>query len=336
MLVKLFVLLLSKINIGFYINGSNILLKKSNPLLLKKFGELHKDKIFYVIQQESKGRGLFSLLSSLIYHVDLANKFGFEYVVDLKNFKTEYHDSEISYCLWELLFEPINKFTLDEVYKSNCVFISSNGFPNLVDFDISKSPGLFSIYHNYFKFNNEILNMIKIHKNNLDCDLSDCLGVHFRGREQRTARGHHFPPTLKQMCKVIDAEIINNNYKKIFIVTEDPLVLNKMKIYYGDRLIYANVARSAKNIYKLKNFRANNKEFLAKEVLVEVALLSQCRSFVGSVSNVSNFTIFINNGRFIFNKIIINPKNSTIPGISKFMWFIRSALPQKYGGFPLN
>ena len=109
---------------------SNRLYKKINNSALISFGKLNKNKYFYVIKR-SPGAGMFSNLTFVMNHLLIAHNHNLIPVIDMENFPTIYNEKKKidgTYNSWEYFFNPVSKYTLDEVYKSKNVFITSNRF----------------------------------------------------------------------------------------------------------------------------------------------------------------------------------------------------------------
>lgn len=313
---------------------SNPLLLDSNPALVANFGDKNSEIVFYVIQQQSMGRGLCSLFSSVIFHLKFAEDHNFIPIIDMKNFTTVYSDKKNCINLWEELFEKSTNYSLNEVYLSRNVIFSTSYFPESVPFDISAAPELHYLFKKYFVLNSAYDRYVQEKIAELPLELNECLGVHARGREQRFARGHSFPPTPKQIISNIDFVLNNQNINGIFLVTEDPDILKILKMRYGKKVFYFNLPREKDNIYDFSNeYREFHKLNLAKEVFLETLALSKCKSFIGSVSNVSNFAKFINLGKFEYSNVIKNSINSNLPIISRYKWYLSSRLPDYLGGF---
>ena len=77
---------------GVKFNNSTNFIFKINELkyYLKSFGNLNKNKIFYIIQR-SPGGGLFSNLNYVLHHLKISIDMGFVPVVDMQNFTTKYN-----------------------------------------------------------------------------------------------------------------------------------------------------------------------------------------------------------------------------------------------------
>ena len=134
---------------------------------INSFGNLNKNKIFYVIRR-SPGTGLFSNLTFVLNHMLIAKKFGFIPVVDMKNFITIYNEkNSINYTknAWEYYFKPISKYSLDEVYKSHKVVFCSNKFYNTFCYNIEKDDPIKRIFQKEIKFTDKIYEEFKYIKN---------------------------------------------------------------------------------------------------------------------------------------------------------------------------
>ena len=102
--------------------------KLKNSFNIFFFGNKNKNKFFYVIRR-SPGAGFFSNLTHILYHLKIADKYKFIPVVDMKNFLTIYNEDKSilkTRNAWLYYFEQTSKYSLNEVYSSNKVIISSN------------------------------------------------------------------------------------------------------------------------------------------------------------------------------------------------------------------
>ena len=306
------------------------LIKPSNVYNL---GPNNPDIRFYVIQQESPGRGLFSIFTGIIQHIFYALTNNLIPVIDLENFGTTYNNQN-NFNLWTVLFEPISIFSLDEVYQSKNVYFSNSYFPPYGLTNLSECFHLENIFTKYFIINESYSNYISTKKNEIECNISNCLGVHARGREMRYAKGHRFPPSIKQIINNILFLTNKYEYEKIFLVTEDPDVFNKIKQKFGDKIISYNVPREKFNLYRYgDDYRLNHKLNLAKEIFLETITLAKCKSLIGSTSNVTYFASLINNGYYSYKNIITNPYIINIPILYLIQWHLQSRLPCNFGGF---
>ena len=308
-------------------------------LKFKTLGPLNENTYFIVIRQGSQGRGLFSLLSALICWVDFAKKNQLVPIIDFKNFKTVYNENDLingTLNSFEYYFKPLNKYTLDEVYQSKNVCFSSNSFPENYNYNILENKHLFDLYKKHFVFNNQTqryLNDVKKEFSNLKI-----LGVHFRGKEMRTAGGHMYPPTFKQIKFAINKMLLFYNYQKIFVSSEDFNLIRILQKEYPGKIIYnKNYYRSTYGNAYLEYPRKMHKFKLGREVVADVFILSQCDSIIYSISsNVPAFAHFLNKDNYKRVINIINPYNFNRFKIYYLSWYIKRLFPSFLFGFKLD
>lgn len=312
---------------------SKDLLINSQECSIKSFGDENPDRVFFVIRQGVLGRGLFSLLSSVICYMHFAETHGFTPVVDFKNFKTEYNEPN-DICgtqnAFEYYFEPVSQFTLDEVYRSKNVVISSNSYPAGYDYTIGNIPNLQGLFGKYIKIRDDIEGLVNIDR---FIEQGKVLGVHFRGQEFRTAPGHWFPPTPQQMYKAIDLMLAKASFKYIFVSTEDQRLLDLIVKRYPKMVISNDHFRTAgANAYKIYP-RELHKYLLGKEILIDMLTLSRCSALIHCTSNVSWMARYANNQKYDYVTFIDNGPNSLNRLVAKVLWRARYYLPSKWGGF---
>ena len=183
---------------------------------LNKEVSKNKNKIFYVIKR-TPGAGLFSNVIYVLNHLLVAEKNKFIPIIDMENFTTIYNEKEKinnTYNSWEYYFEKINKYSLNEVYKSQNVILTSSFFQQNMSVDIEDKKYL--IYLKKIKIKKKYF--IKVNKFFKKYFLKNdkVLGVHFRGSTYKTARGHAYPATTEEMIKNIRKLVKKYNYNKIY------------------------------------------------------------------------------------------------------------------------
>lgn len=315
------------------------LLLNSQKGLIKSFGANNPDKVFFVIRQEILGRGLFSLLSSVLCYIDFADRNGLTPVVDFENFKTEYNETnEINGAdnSFEYYFKQRNKITLNEVYSSKFVIFSDNEYALNYSYSVTNIPGVLNLFYKYFEINPLILNESKLDSIVNKKYENNVLGLHFRGQEFRTAQGHWYPPSKKQIVHSIDLILKKSDCIKIFISTEDVKLLRFIESEYGEAVSSHNNFRTdGVNAYKI-NPRHNHRYLLGREIMVDMLTLSSCNSFIGCTSNVAEMARLFNNNKYTCQIKINNGPNSWRYPVSKFSWIIKNLMPYNFGGFKFS
>ena len=307
---------------------------------IKSFGNLNPKKIFYVIQR-FKGGGMFSNINYILHHLFIARKLNCIPIIDFKNFPTKYNVvSKInnSHNVWDYYFKPINKYTLNEVYKSKFVIISSNKTMGIKEFDsfTNLNNEHYKIFIDNFKLlpkiKNEIDIFYKSYFNN-----KRVIGVHFRGSDMKTQERHPFPATEKQIINAINFQLSKKRIDKIFLVTEVQKYHDKLKNIYKDKLIsYKSFRTNNYNIFESRN-RNNHRYLIGKENLIDMMLLSKTKLVICSKSHLSEASKFINfkNKKFKLFEID-NGYNSKNIIIAQFLWYLKASLPKILGGFDKN
>lgn len=306
---------------------------KEPELIFKSFGDLNKDKIFYVIKR-SPGTGLFSNVTFVLNHLKICQKNNFIPIVDMENFKTIYNENKKikkTYNAWEYYFEKLNKFSLEEVYNSKNVLITSDKFFHFFTYNIDLDDQMIKILQRKIKIN-KILNKSYERISNIFKN-KKILGIHFRGTSYKRSPGHPFPATKRQMLKITKKIIKEEKIDKIFLVTEEKNYLEFFQKNFGDKLIYIKCCyRSNKNdafnIYP----RDRHRYKLGREALLETLLLSKCDYFIYLCSNVSSAAISFNLNKDQKRIEIKNGINSKNILISQFLWYLKSMLPKSFGG----
>ena len=317
----------------YYSKGTTLSVEELKP---KKFGELNKDKTFYVIKR-TPGTGLFSNVVFVLNHLAEAKKLNYIPIIDMQNYLTIYNDLNKIHKTnnaWEYYFKQTSKFTLEEIYKSHNVIITENKFYNNFKYDMENQ---------YFNDFTSVQKLVKDHFLKICNKIKKkhfnqkILGVHFRGTSYKQSTGHPLPATKIQMKNLVKKIMERDNINKILLVTEEKNYLEFFLKEFKDKVIYLKSAyRSDKND-AFKTYPRNNHRYkLGREALIETILLSECDSFIYLTSNVSGavmaFNLNSNQKRFRID----NGINSKKVLHSLYKWYIKKILPEYMGGFKKN
>jgi hypothetical protein len=330
----------SRSNISTKIKNNNKIYIQNNDLkyYIKSFGKKNPNKKFYVIQRYLGG-GMFSNLNYILYHLKIALDLGCIPIIDMKNFPTKYNEEikvNNTFNAWEYYFYPLNKYKLEDIYKSKFVIISDSKTRKLKEFDSFEN--LHELHFKIFK------RYIHIKKYILDEALdfvrtefkkSKILGVHFRGTDMKTQERHPFPATYNQIKKKIDYELRVNKFDKVFLVTEEKNYLKKLKKEYQSKLLYFNSFRSDKNDIFSNIKRKNHRYLIGRENIIDMLILSKTKKIICTNSHLPDASNFISNFKIKIDKIN-NGNNSSNILIAQFLWYLKKALPASLGGFNLN
>ena len=304
---------------------------------IHSFGNKNPNKKFYVIQRYIGG-GMFSNLLFVINHIKIALDMGCIPIVDMENFPTKYNEKKRfknTLNSWEYYFKPLNKFRLDDVYKSKFVIIVDGKTRLNKEFDsfVNLDKKHIKIFKKYIIFKKEIFFEVEkfMRKNFYK---KKVLGVHFRGTDMKTQERHPFPATFEQIVSYVDKEIKYKKYDKIFLVTEELDYFERLKFRYKDKICYYNSYRSNNPDIFDNIKRKNHRYLIGKENIIDMFLLAKTKSIICTNSNMADASIFISNNK---KKIIRihNGYNSNNILIAQISWYLKKMLPEFLGGFKL-
>lgn len=260
----------------------------------KCFGSLNEDKIFYVIRpRPGKIEGLMALFLDVIKHLDYAEKRKLIPVVDFENYETQYYESGKN--AWEIYFNQVSDYSLEEVYHSKNVILSGlNALEKAPDFlnqkyDRDSLTYVRKIVKKYIRIKPGIQEIVMKEASRLH--LENCLGLYLRGTDYTKLKpaGHPVQPTAVQAMKKVDEYLLKNPHKKIFLVTEDADICLEIKRKYG-KIVYTINDDLYISEYDGKNFLSMNDSINQLGIssfqrgvtyLTKIILLSKCKDIIG-------------------------------------------------------
>jgi len=307
----------------------------------RNFGNKNKNKLFYVIkiyEKNKEGGGLFANLLFVLNHLKIIEKLKAIPVIDMENFYNRYNETKPVKGIknsWLYYFEKISKYDLKEVYNSNKVLITSGFFSKNMKKNFHSDKNLIRLFKKFIKIKKYFQkNSNNFEKNNFKN--KKILGVHFRGTDRIVIPNHPLPPTVGQMFYLVDQAIIKYKFDKIFLVTDSSKYLELFKKKYGTKLCFRkNSFRSnSPRIFHLK-VRKNHRYEIGRDNMEEMLILSKLKYLICSTSNLSQTAALISNKKYKLMEIDngINSKNLFL---SQVNFYIRSFLPEFFGGFKKN
>jgi hypothetical protein len=247
-------------------------------------------------------RGLFSkfftILSGIEYCINTGNNFYITWVNELYSnyseniFNKYFHQKTNETDRFDEEYQSItpygqkfsvdiknckqNKIQLHNVFESYSEVIKTSG---LLDSDFIRS-----IETNYFQD-------------------KKVLGVHKRGTDHSV---HGEILSDEFFFEKIETEINENQYEKIFLITDDLDSYKNFSEKYGSKLITTDSIKSCGGL-GVHFSKQDNREKLAQDVIIDSILLSQTNKKIVTQSNVSYFSILYNlnydNYEFIDNRV---------------------------------
>jgi hypothetical protein len=307
----------------------NKFLKEKN-LNLFSFGKKNKNKIFYIIRRSAR-TDIFSNVSFVLNHLQICYQFNFIPIVDMKNFTTCYNEEKKilnNPNSWGYYFQKLNKYSLEEVYKSKSVILSPNIFNQNMILDMTNQK--INKYFKKIKIKKYFINKSNSFYNKYVSYKDKILGVQLRGSTYKIASGHAFPATPKLMIENIDKLIKKFKYNKIFLVTEEQNYLKLFKEKYGDKCIFYNSYRmndiDSFKIYPRKIHRFK----LGEESLIEAIILSKCHGLTYIKSNLIYAAMLLSKIRQNYHEIFLG-LNSRNKFAARWLWYLKVYAPLIFG-----
>lgn len=121
-------------------------------------------------------------------------------------------------------------------------------------------------------------------------NLSNYLGIHFRGTDKTLDRFLNEPITKEEFYIIIDSYINVNNIQNIFLATDEHNVLEYFKTKYKN-INFLSSRDFTGNLY----WKGNNNVFKnAKDAMIDMLCLSKCNAVLKVSSALSSFSKVIN------------------------------------------
>lgn len=273
------------------------------------YGKLNQDKTIFVIRPRTdKVEGLMSLFVYVLQRIAYAEKKGYLFYVDMKNYETQYAvKGENS---WELFFKQPMSLTEEEVYQSKHVILCSTlnvyddtGFNEKVFFNKDDLEIAKTLLKKYIHLSDKMEDMLQQEFKNVQVE--NAVGIYMRGTDYTKLKpaGHYVQPSKEMVREKVDAFIQKYQDKNLFLVTEDMENYEYMKTYYG------NNVHVVRNEHFISGYKGD--DFLSKtnclgsdniqrgyEYLVKMLLLAKCKYLVTSITMGSEAAYIWNQGEY--------------------------------------
>lgn len=265
-----------------------------------------RDKTFFVIRRNNKTVGLFSYVLTVVGYLKIAEEKGYIPVVDMQNYLSPYLCRKGSHNVWEYYFQQPGNYSLKDIKYSKNIILSSGDVP-------PQMPGLqmFSdekellewraLYQKYICLNEETEAYVSNLKKQLWGE-EKVLGVLCRGTDYRDLKPNKHPiqPEVKDVIDMARTAMAKTGCKKIYLATEDKLILEQFKKTFGNSLIFPdiNLRPYKKNelISMIEMERKDDKRLKGLEYLAQIELLARCDCFIGSGCGGSYAALLMTSG----------------------------------------
>ncbi len=271
-----------------------------------------RGKVMYINKMQWSGSYfniaiLNNLLSLVIYSLYL----GYVPIIQINE------DAECNFSWWWFFKQPLEQYTKDLKIRAS---------KTMKKVQVSYSPGwLFSqtgewhdqwhfIYHTFVKLNDTTQKYVDSENTALG-DLDNVLGVLVRGTDYTSTKpkGHPIQPELNDVLMKAREVLENNQYRAIYVATEDETYFNAFALEFGTEKVLSN-----ERVYYDKKYipgtligsihfdRENDNYQKSLEYLSSMILLSRCSSLVAGNCGGTCFALLYAREPFricnIFNK----------------------------------
>lgn len=260
------------------------------------FDNKNPEKIFYIIRPRGNTEGLISCYLGVYQEVKYANKCGYIPIVDYKNFDNQYLPKEQKGLIntWNLFFEPVSQYSLDEVYQSKCVIFSGWTIKKVL-FQVDKSnfKEKLEYYRNITKKLNLKKEIIERAAKLEDEYINDkTLGLFLRGTDYilLEPKGHYRQPSIECVLDKINEYMKKYNFDKIFLVTEDEQIVSMIRqnIKIPVQILGKNMIKEYDGKDYISNYLTEEEKYMnALNYLMRIILLSKCHYLISSITSAT-------------------------------------------------
>lgn len=298
----------------------------------KSFGDLNKDKTFYVIRTDNTQEwGVFSTYLFVLSNVKYAVEHGWIPVVDYKNYylsSMQAAESRGKENAWNYYFEDlVPEFPLEEVYQSKHVILGplrgqpygSISWNDKLDIYDEKFQIYRQLANKYLRVKQVILNEAETLYLNLFPPKEKVLGVAVRAEAywgsvtgHKTWKNHPKGVPVERCIEGIRDYMKQYQYNYFFLVCEDDYYVNTIQREMGDRCLCTDRPRAnffddagTPNVFDddhLRQIYFRNKDYSMQQknidYIKEILLLTKCHSLLRTTGGGSMASFFLKDGNF--------------------------------------
>lgn len=285
-------------------------------LLVHKRGELNPDKIFFMIDLNSKGSGFCAQWFALMNRISFADAMNMEPCVkwSSSNLYKEKVPIRGTTNIFEYYFQPVHGIKVKDAEKSRFVVYDGLYEGRAYGLDWFHVPLVGNLYkytekdiNQYARMMQKYICLQKSVQRKLNKQLNELfgkdkkvIGVHGRGGDMKLAPVDH--PQIIPASLYADAAkdaMTEINAEFVFLATDDEEILNVFKERFGDCLIYyKDVIRTSGLLGNamMEVERPQHHYKLGYEILRDVYTLAHCQGLITGSS-------YVNGAARIFNKV---------------------------------
>lgn len=264
------------------------------------FGDNNPEICFFILRAhwQENSNGFYNFFNRAVRTYHYAKKKGCEFLVDMKNYYTEYAgaDDYGKYNVWENYYEQPSCYSLDEAYHSKNVILSRFG----TEWDKDRIGDIFTkdkekylpfvelgeLYTDSFHMSPGLAQSVQKEKERLSWKNWRILGVLMRGTDFKNCPPRH--PVTHDINDVVGnvlKRINSGKYDLVYLATEDSKILQVFRERIGDKLIYSNQYRTDRHdapLMKIKFPRENDGYLRGLEYCTVIEMLSACKGIVAN------------------------------------------------------
>lgn len=269
------------------------------------YGSLNPQKIVYLLRIDEHSKGFFALLGLVLDGIRYAERMSFTPVVEWGVHTVVYDESiQATSNPFEYYFEPVSDISVAEANESanvvhyHTIHRNTNAqqrYQTTIGYTYAGNLERYiaqqaQIYRRYITLNAAT-------KEYMESSISQrigkkkTLGLHVRGTDFHNNYWNH--ATVVSVEQYIDAIYEAEKtfeYEQIFVATDEVDALEKLRVAFGDRVIfYEDVLRSndRRAVHFLPANRENHQYLMGREVLRDMLTLAECDGLIAGISNVS-------------------------------------------------
>lgn len=304
-------------------------MEKKNQVVLEKksFGDLNKDKTFYVIRTDSTQHwGVFTTYLFVLSNIKYAQEHGWIPVVDYKNYyldgmqDSEYRGKENA---WNYYFEDlVPEYSLEEVYQSHNVILGSlRGQPygsiswnDVSDMYDAKLDIYYQLATHYIRVQPDIVRRAESICRSLFPEGEKVLAVGIRAgmywgmvTQDETYNNHPTGKSVRDCIQKIYLCMEQYQCRYFYLSCEDEYYVNTIKKEFGEKCLCYNrprchffdmegkpQAREQAGL-NVQNYSTRDRNI---DYMVEILLLAKCQYLLGNKGGGTMATFFLKNGKY--------------------------------------
>lgn len=289
---------------NYHINPDCIIyfLDEFNEERRVSFGTKNKSVTMYIarVPYLSSNHGFMNLLEGIFYVYDYCCKKRYELLIDMKNYYTSYAGENYGKVnVWEEYFLQPSKYSLNEAYESKNVIIGNidtaikktkyMSWKEVRKKEIDDCIILGKLYGEKFIYSLVLRERINSELKRINWNEKRILGVVARGTDYIVLKpkGHSIPCSCDQYIKYIKDYMLCNDYKYIYLATEDLDVFNNfIKEFTEETLIFSDQKRISLNKHKclmdVQLYEKDDGYIRGMEYNLVIAMLAKCDALIAN------------------------------------------------------